>query len=73
MFFVPWKAQDGRPTFKSVKPNNIHDEFISSHQTSCEHGMPYFAYYHRHLLICVEIALNYAEEVLLGGSKKLPQ
>ena len=33
--------------------------------------MPYFCYYHRHLLICVEIALNYAEEVLLGGKDKV--
>ena len=33
--------------------------------------MPYFCYYHRHLLICVEIALNYAEEVLLGGKERL--
>ena len=35
--------------------------------------MPYFPYYHRHLLICVEMALNYAEEVLIGGSSKLPR
>ena len=35
--------------------------------------MPYFCYYHRHLLICVEIALNYAEEVLLAGPSKLPK
>ena len=54
-------------------PNNIHDEFIASHQTSCEHSMPYFCYYHRHMLICVEIALNYAEEVLLGGKERLDQ
>ena len=35
--------------------------------------MPYFVYYHRHLLILAEIAMNYAEEVLLGGPDKLPR
>ena len=24
-FFVPWKSQDRMPTFKTVRPNNIHD------------------------------------------------
>ena len=72
VYHVAWKSENGQRYFKTVTPNNIHDEFISSHQTSCEHSMSYFRYYHRHLLICVELALNYAEEVLLGGPGKLP-
>jgi len=32
----------------------------------------YFVYYHRHLMTCFEIALNYAEEVLIGGKGKIP-
>lgn len=51
---------------------NIHDEFIASHQTTCEHGTIYFSYYHRHLLLCFEIAINYAEEVLVAGKEALP-
>jgi hypothetical protein len=35
--------------------------------------MPYFVYYHRHLLICLEIAMNYADEVLIAGPSKLPK
>ena len=52
VYHVAWKSENGQRYFKTVTPNNIHDEFISSHQTSCEHSMPYFCYYHRHLLIC---------------------
>ena len=72
VFHVAWKYEDGQRYYKTVEPINIHDEFIGSHQTSCEHSMPYFAYYHRHLVVCVEMALNYAEEVLIAGPKRLP-
>jgi len=54
-----------------VTPRNIHDEFIASHQTCCDHGTAYFVYYHRHLMTCVEIALNYADEVLQTGKSAL--
>jgi len=55
-----------------INPTNIHDELIASHQTTCEHGSPFFPYYHRHLTTCAEIAINYAEEVLLGGKGAVP-
>jgi hypothetical protein len=71
-FNVAWKVENGQRYYKNVSPRNIHDEFIASHQTCCEHGNVYFAYYHRHLMTCFEIALNYAEEVLLAGSARLP-
>ena len=73
VFNIVWtRDKNFRSYLRPVKPNNIHDEFISSHQTTCEHGAPYFGYYHRHLMVCVEIALNYAEEVLLGGKGAVP-
>jgi hypothetical protein len=55
-----------------MSPRNIHDEFISSHQTCCEHGNVYFVYYHRHLMTCFEISLNFADEVLIGGKSRVP-
>ena len=39
--------------------------------TSCEHGTPFFPFYHRHLVVYFEISLNYVEEVLLGRKEKL--
>lgn len=46
------------------KPQRIHDEFISSHVTSCEHDTPYFNYYHRNMMIYLELQLNYADQYL---------
>lgn len=71
-FNVAWKVENGQRYFKNVIPLNIHDEFISSHQTCCEHGTIYFHYYHRHLMICLEIALNLAEEILVEGKQRIP-
>jgi hypothetical protein len=42
VFHVAWKVENDQRFYKSVTPRNIHDEFISSHQTCCEHGTPYF-------------------------------
>lgn len=42
-----------------IKPRRLHDEFIASHFSCCEHTSFYFSYYHRHLMVQFEFYLNY--------------
>ena len=51
-------------SYRSYKPLNRYDEFISSHATVCEHMTNYFGYYHRHLLALMDLALNEADQSL---------
>jgi len=47
-----------------MQPKCIHDALIASHATCCEHFSFYFAHYHRHLVVFMEMWLNFAHEVL---------
>lgn len=52
-------------------PKCLHDVLIASHATTCEHGSLFFSFYHRNLMILLELFLNFAHEVLKEGFTKL--
>jgi hypothetical protein len=52
-------------------PKCLHDVLIASHATTCEHASFYFSFYHRNLMILLELFLNFAHEVLSEGFTKL--
>lgn len=52
-------------------PKCLHDVLIASHATTCEHASFYFSFYHRNLMILLELFLNFAHECLKEGYTKL--
>jgi hypothetical protein len=54
-----------------MKPISVADILISSHSSSCEHSTFYFTHFHRHLMLHIEIWLNFVHQTLRGGKKRL--